>query len=79
MIMLRAFSYFLNPTIRFWPDPFVFRDLMHEFAPVLDDFMWFFIERSQIFRPLVQKLQSNLWQLGFENSKSQTDLIFTIQ
>ncbi|EGT48614.1 hypothetical protein CAEBREN_25488 [Caenorhabditis brenneri] len=33
LIMIRAVGFFLNPVYRFWLDPTVLRDLMHEFVP----------------------------------------------
>lgn len=33
LILIRAVGFFLNPVYRFWLDPTVLRDLMHEFVP----------------------------------------------
>lgn len=31
--MIRALGFFLNPVYRFWLDPAVVRDVMHEYVP----------------------------------------------
>lgn len=33
LILIRAVSFFLNPVYRFWLDPKVMRDIMHEYVP----------------------------------------------
>ncbi|ETN72131.1 hypothetical protein NECAME_13969, partial [Necator americanus] len=33
LIMIRAVGFFLNPVYRFWLDPAVVRDIMHEYIP----------------------------------------------